>query len=157
MPEMICEYEIGTRARIAVGDDIEGIITAVLFRSEAYHTYELTWVHDGEVKSGWFLAIELKISGEEKGAGGLAIAPRTEDPGPKFKEGDPIKVSGDMDTAYRECSGIVKAVHRTGPTRWAYDTQLYACTDGFITQFHEDELEAGDPVVEDSGKAAKGE
>ena len=42
MPELICEYEIGTRARIAVGDDIEGIITAVLFRSGAYHTYELT-------------------------------------------------------------------------------------------------------------------
>ena len=62
MPDLVCEYEIGTRAKIAVGDDVEGTITAVVFRSESYYTYELTWVHDGALMTGWFLPIELKVS-----------------------------------------------------------------------------------------------
>ena len=57
-----CEYEIGSSAKIVVGDDIEGTITSVCFRSKDFYTYELTWVHDGAVKTGWFTAVELKPS-----------------------------------------------------------------------------------------------
>ena len=62
MPDLVCEYKIGTRAKIAVGDDVEGTITAIVFRSESYYTYELTWVHDGALMTGWFLPVELKVS-----------------------------------------------------------------------------------------------
>jgi len=139
MPELIFEYEIGTRARIAVGDDIEGIITAVLFRSEAYHTYELTWVHDGEVKSGWFLAIELKISEEGKGTGGLAIAPRTEEPGPKFKKGKTVRIIAK--TEHENYIGVITGSEAIEGGEWRYGVQLPTT---FLSYCAEADLEAVD-------------
>lgn len=148
MPKLICEYEIGRRARIAVGDDIEGIITAVIFRSEAYHTYELTWVHDGEVKSGWFLAIDLKISGEGKGTGAPALAPRPErteekeQAKAKFKRGDRVRVREDLNTDFRNRTGIVERSDKGLEAVWYYDIRFEAPNSFLGEGWQESELEA---------------
>jgi len=143
------------------GRAMQGMLACKDFMNDLCKTMESKEEVRAELARHAFAQADAMIAVQEKPAADLiaegvkrdAAKEVAKEPGSKFKEGDPIKVSGDMDTAYRECNGIVKAVHRTGPTRWAYDTQLYACTDGFITQFDEDELEP----AEDAGEKGKDE
>ena len=151
MPELICEYEIGTRARIAVGDDIEGIITAVIFRSESYHTYELTWVHDGGVKTGWFLAIELKVSEEGQGAAGGALsAPgrekeeTTKPAKPKLKNGQTVRIIAE--TEQENYIGVITGSEAIEGGEWRYGVQLPTT---FLSNCTEEELEAVEEGAKD--------
>ena len=78
-----------------------------------------------------------------KGGNGEEV---TEEPGPKFKEGDPIKVRGNVESTWRNCHGNVKVVippstPQTG-LRCEYNIQLHSSTAGFLTRWSEDELEA---------------
>lgn len=41
------------------GQDVEGVITAFCIRGKGHVTYEMSWIHDGAAKTGWFCEEEL--------------------------------------------------------------------------------------------------
>ena len=59
------DHDIGDRVRMVGAPDIEAVVTAILIRKNDHIVYELTWVHEGEVKSGWLTidSIETKKKG----------------------------------------------------------------------------------------------
>lgn len=54
----IVDYRVGQKVKIAGDEDTEAVITAIIIRENGYIAYELTWVHDGDVK----VAVLTKIS-----------------------------------------------------------------------------------------------
>lgn len=165
MPELICEYKIGSQARIVVGDDVEGIITSVCFYTETYCKYELTWVHDGDVKSGWFMPVELKLSEKGKSAGGPALAPRPEGTGDETEPATPIFVAGDRvrirksGSVLRGRIGIVKDMYGEPKRGWWCDIQLDAPDPVLSQGWEESALEAveGDEIEAPKAKFKKGD
>lgn len=129
MPELVYEYEVGTLAKLVVGD-IEGIITAVVFRSEAYCMYQLTWVHDGEVNTGWFLASALTVSKEGE----------AEARGPKFKTGHWVKFRAQ--TSKPDRTGIVLGAYPTENEKYAYSVRIGGDDSALPVICVESELEA---------------
>jgi len=61
-----CQYDfdLGDRAKMVGAPDIECVVTAILVRRGGHVNYELTWVHEGEVKTGW-LTVD-SIEGKKK-------------------------------------------------------------------------------------------
>ncbi len=56
------EYDIEDRAKIKIAQDIEGIITAIMIGTGHSIVYQLSWIHEGEVRAGWFMAAELEAA-----------------------------------------------------------------------------------------------
>ena len=64
------DHDIGDRVRMVGAPDIEAVVTAILLRKGDHVCYELTWVHEGEVKSGW-LTTDSIMGKEKKGPVGF--------------------------------------------------------------------------------------
>lgn len=47
------DFDLGDRVKMVGAPDIESVVTAILLRRSGHVNYELTWVHEGEVKTGW--------------------------------------------------------------------------------------------------------
>ena len=57
---MYLVHGIGKKVEFVAGKDIEGIITGYLVRENESIQYAVEWFHNGESKSGWFIASQLK-------------------------------------------------------------------------------------------------
>ena len=47
------DHDLGDHVRMVGAPDIEAVVTAILVRKGNHVNYELTWIHEGEVKTGW--------------------------------------------------------------------------------------------------------
>lgn len=54
------DHNIGDRVKMVGAPDIEAVVTAYVVRQGQHLVYELTWVHDGEVKTGWLTTDSLE-------------------------------------------------------------------------------------------------
>jgi hypothetical protein len=59
------DYEIGQKVKMVGAPDIEAIVTAFTIRQGSFVSYELTWIHEGEVKTGWVTNVSIET--ERKG------------------------------------------------------------------------------------------
>lgn len=64
MEPVLVDYELGQKVKLIGAPDIEAVVTAYTVR-QGLVSYELTWIHDGEVKTGWLTteSIETKPTG----------------------------------------------------------------------------------------------
>lgn len=65
MVAVILDFEIGQKVKMIGAPDIDAVVTAYTVRQSTQVTYELTWIHDGEVKTGWLTSDS--IGTERKG------------------------------------------------------------------------------------------
>lgn len=49
----IVDYQLGQKVKIAGDHDTEAVITAYTIRENGHVNYELTWIHNGTVRTGW--------------------------------------------------------------------------------------------------------
>lgn len=65
MGTVILDFEVGQKVKMIGAPDIDAVVTAYTVRQSTQVTYELTWIHDGEVKTGWLTSDS--IGTERKG------------------------------------------------------------------------------------------
>ena len=51
---------IGDPVEFVAGKDIPAIVTAYLVRAEDHVSYEVSWFHEGEKRTAWFDASEIR-------------------------------------------------------------------------------------------------
>jgi hypothetical protein len=52
--------------------DIEAVVTAILVRKGNNVNYELTWIHEGEVKTGWLTTDSIMAKDKKSQIGFMA-------------------------------------------------------------------------------------
>lgn len=62
-------YGIGDEVSFRHAPDIKATVTAACIRQSGYTTYELTWMHNGEVKTVWLTTNDLVEAASEKPLG----------------------------------------------------------------------------------------
>ena len=60
------KFDPGQRVKLLYGDDLEGLVVGVCFRVQEGLSYEVQWIHNGEVKSGWFIEEALSAAKDSK-------------------------------------------------------------------------------------------
>jgi len=63
---MAFAFEFGTKVRLAFDPELQATVTAYCVRPAEAVTYEVTWMHNGDVKTAWFPKELLKAVGEDK-------------------------------------------------------------------------------------------
>lgn len=62
-------YAIGDEVSFRHAPDIKATVTAACIRQNDYTTYEVTWMHNGEVKKEWLTTSDLDEAEAKKPLG----------------------------------------------------------------------------------------
>ena len=62
-------HQIGAEVSFRHAPDVKATITAICIRQGDYATYELTWMHNGEMKTAWLTTDSLVDSETKKPLG----------------------------------------------------------------------------------------
>lgn len=61
-------FNIDDVVELVVGRDIVGVVIAYMVRANEHVLYEVQWVHEGDLRQGWFIASELRRhDGKQRG------------------------------------------------------------------------------------------
>lgn len=52
-------YGVGDEVSFRHAPEVKATITAICIRQNGYTTYELTWMHNGEIKTTWLTTDDL--------------------------------------------------------------------------------------------------
>lgn len=70
------DHDLGDRVKMVGAPDIEAVVTAILVRKGDHVNYELTWIHEGEVKTGW-LTTDSIMAKDKKSQIGFMVPDKT--------------------------------------------------------------------------------
>lgn len=63
------DINIGDRVKIDLAPDIEAQVTALCMRKGGFRTFEVTWVHNGDIKTSWLTTDSLTKAEPKKKVG----------------------------------------------------------------------------------------
>jgi hypothetical protein len=66
------DHDLGDHVKMVGAPDIEAVVTAILVRKGNHVNYELTWIHEGEVKTGWLTTDSIMAKDKKSQIGFMA-------------------------------------------------------------------------------------